>query len=51
MAEILKVLLKNPQIIILDEPTSSLQSEEVVKLFNIVRNLVKKEKINHFYFT
>lgn len=44
MAEILKVLLKNPQIIILDEPTSSLQSEEVVKLFNIVRNLVKKEK-------
>lgn len=44
MAEILKVLLKDPELIILDEPTSSLASKEVDKLFQIIRNLVKKGK-------
>lgn len=39
MAEILKVLLRDPQIIILDEPTSSLATQEVEKLFQIVNNL------------
>jgi len=44
MAEILKILLRDPQIIILDEPTSSLATEEVKTLFNIVRTLVQKGK-------
>ncbi len=44
MAEILKVLLKNPDLIILDEPTSSLATKEVEKLFQIMRNLLAKGK-------
>ncbi len=44
MAEILKVLLKSPELIILDEPTSSLAIQEVEKLFQIIRNLVEKGK-------
>ena len=44
MAEILKVLLKNPELIILDEPTSSLAAQEVEKLFQIIQNLVGKGK-------
>lgn len=44
MAEILKVLLKDPDLIILDEPTSSLAMKEVEKLFQIVRNLIAKGK-------
>lgn len=44
MAEILKVLLKNPDLIILDEPTSSLASKEVEKLFQIIHNLLQKGK-------
>ena len=44
MAEILKVLLKDPDLIILDEPTSSLATKEVEKLFQIMRNLLAKGK-------
>jgi len=39
MVEILKLLSKNPEIIILDEPTSSLAKEEVEKLYSIIRKL------------
>lgn len=44
MIEILKSLSMNPEIIILDEPTSSLARSEVEKLFQIIRDLVKEEK-------
>jgi len=44
MAEILKILLREPEIIILDEPTSSLAKKEVEKLFAIVKNLIKNGK-------
>ncbi len=39
MVEILKALVSDPDLIILDEPTSALGREEVDKLFQIVRNL------------
>ena len=39
MTEILKVLVREPEIIILDEPTSALASQEVQRLFSIIRNL------------
>ena len=39
MVEILKLLSKNPEIIILDEPTSSLAKEEVEKLYSIIEKL------------
>ncbi len=39
MVEILKVLIRDPDLIILDEPTSALGREEVDKLFKIVHNL------------
>ena len=44
MAEILKVLLRDSQIIILDEPTSSLATEEVKTLFGIIHKLTEKGK-------
>lgn len=44
MAEILKVLVQDPDIIILDEPTSSIAREEVDKLYNIVMNLKAMNK-------
>jgi ABC-type sugar transport system ATPase subunit len=44
MVEILKILRRNPEIIILDEPTSSLAREEVEKLYEIIKRLAKKDK-------
>jgi ABC-type sugar transport system ATPase subunit len=42
MVEILRCISNNQQIILLDEPTSGLNSEETVKLMNIIRDLRKK---------
>lgn len=39
LVEIAKVLGNEPSILVLDEPTSALSSEEVQRLFSIVRNL------------
>jgi len=44
MVEIMKLLIKNPQIIILDEPTSSLNRSEVLKLFSIVHRFKEQNK-------
>jgi len=39
LVEILKILIRDPEIIILDEPTSSLAKSEVKILFDIIRKL------------
>jgi ribose transport system ATP-binding protein len=39
MVEIAKALSRNPQILILDEPTASITDSEVTILFNIIREL------------
>ncbi|MCD8197479.1 MAG: sugar ABC transporter ATP-binding protein [Lachnospiraceae bacterium] len=44
LAEILKVLVRDPEILILDEPTSALASDEVQILFGIVRKLTAEGK-------
>ncbi len=44
MVEILKILKRNPEIIILDEPTSSLAREEVEKLYDIIKRLAANNK-------
>lgn len=44
MVEILKALSTNPDILILDEPTSTLTSSEVDKLYEIVQGLLKMNK-------
>lgn len=44
MAEILKILVRDPDLIILDEPTSALAKKEVMQLYQIIRNLIKAEK-------
>lgn len=44
LAEILKVLIREPEIIILDEPTSALAADEVQILFNIVQKLKEEGK-------
>ena len=44
MVEILKLLSKNPEIIILDEPTSSLSKEEVEKLYLIIAKMASVGK-------
>ena len=44
MVEIMKLMIKEPQVIILDEPTSSLNRAEVAKLFDIVRRFKKQNK-------
>lgn len=44
MAEILKVLIQEPDIIILDEPTSAIAREEVDKLYQIVMQLKENGK-------
>lgn len=46
--EIAKNLLYNPKIIILDEPTSSLENHEITQLFQIMRKL-KSEKVAVVY--
>ena len=42
LAEILKALVKNPDIMILDEPTSALDPEEVQILFRIMRKVAEE---------
>jgi ABC-type sugar transport system ATPase subunit len=42
MVEILRCISDNQQIILLDEPTSGLNSEETVKLMNVIRELRSK---------
>lgn len=44
MTEILKVLVREPEIVILDEPTSALATQEVQQLFEIVENLSRMGK-------
>lgn len=44
MAEILKILLRDPDLIILDEPTSALAKKEVEKLYDIMKSLLKADK-------
>ena len=48
LIQISRVLVKNPKIIIFDEPTAPLVKEEIDKLFNIINNL-KKENISIIY--
>lgn len=44
MVEILKILIKDPELIILDEPTSALAKQEVERLYHIIRTLTEKGK-------
>ncbi|WHH58178.1 sugar ABC transporter ATP-binding protein [Petroclostridium sp. X23] len=44
MVEILKILVRDPEIIILDEPTSALAREEVTKLYDIINTLIENGK-------
>lgn len=44
MVEIAKVLTQDPDIIIFDEPTSSLSSQEVDRLFKIIKKLKENNK-------
>jgi ribose transport system ATP-binding protein len=44
MVEIAKALVSGAQIIIMDEPTSSLAPKEVAKLFEVIRELVNQGK-------
>ena len=44
MVEILKLLSKDPEIVILDEPTSSLAKEEVEKLYSIIKKMTEAGK-------
>ncbi len=48
LVEIAKVLGNNPSILVMDEPTSALSSEEVNRLFNIIGQL-KSEGISIIY--
>ncbi|MGP1348396.1 MAG: sugar ABC transporter ATP-binding protein [Stomatobaculum sp.] len=44
MVEILKILVRRPELIILDEPTSALAKREVEQLYQIVQNLLTAGK-------
>lgn len=44
LVEIAKGLSQNAELVILDEPTSSLASAEVERLFSVIRALLKKRK-------
>ena len=44
MVEIAKALLMDAKVIVMDEPTDALPDEEVESLFNIIRDLKKKNK-------
>ena len=46
MLEIIKAVRKNADIIIMDEPTSSLSDEESFKLFKIIKDLTNKGNHN-----
>lgn len=45
MAEILKVMLQKPRVMILDEPTSSLTEKETIAFFKLLKTLKKKVSI------
>ena len=51
MVEIVKAVSFNANIIVMDEPTSSLSNEEVEQLFEIIENLKKKESKYYIYFS
>jgi len=44
LVEIAKGLSQNAELVILDEPTSSLAPAEVERLFNVIRSLLKNQK-------
>ena len=44
MTEILKILVREPELIILDEPTSALAKQEVARLYTIMRRLTAMGK-------
>ncbi|MHB8963534.1 MAG: sugar ABC transporter ATP-binding protein [Saccharofermentanales bacterium] len=44
MTEILKILVRNPDVIILDEPTSALARQEVDKLYEIIHTMKDEGK-------
>jgi len=44
MVEILKILAREPELIIFDEPTSALAKEEVHKLYEIINTLKENQK-------
>ncbi len=48
LVEIAKVLANNPSVLVMDEPTSALSTEEVNRLFAIIESL-KKEKVSIIY--
>lgn len=48
LVAIAKVLIRNPKVVIFDEPTAVLSDKEVNILFNIIR-MLKKEKITIIY--
>jgi ABC-type sugar transport system ATPase subunit len=50
LAELLKAIASRPQILILDEPTSSLTEREIDLLFNVIRRF-KKEGAAIIYFS
>jgi AI-2 transport system ATP-binding protein len=50
LVEILRGLLRNARVLILDEPTSALTFDEVNSLFAVIRNL-KEKKISIVYIT
>ena len=45
VVEITKAMSYNPKVLMLDEPTSSLASNEVESLFNVIRRLKKQDII------
>ncbi len=45
LVEVLKAISLNARILIMDEPTSMLTTEEAERLFDVVRNITKKNKI------
>lgn len=49
MVEILKILVRDPELIILDEPTSALAKKEVVQLYQIIHNLLDNGKTIIFF--
>ena len=51
LLEISKALFFKAKLLILDEPTTSLNNDEVAHLFDIVNNLKKKGNFLYLYFT
>ena len=49
MVEIVKALSMNPEVLILDEPTSALADDQVGYLFDVVRTLIAGGGVNYLY--